>query len=82
MVFRMSVILGMMAAMQSSPSSGLAYAQALEALTGREPSPRGEALRRLALELERLANHVGDLRVLREALDAARAGVPSGESAR
>ena len=29
-----------------------------------------------------LANHVGDLRVLREALDAARAGVASGESAR
>ena len=29
-----------------------------------------------------LANHIGDLRVLREALDAARAGVPSGESAR
>jgi hypothetical protein len=25
-----------------------------------------------------LANHVGDLRVLREALDAARAGVPTG----
>jgi hypothetical protein len=29
-----------------------------------------------------LANHVGDLRVLREALDAARAGVPQGEAAR
>ncbi len=29
-----------------------------------------------------LANHVGDLCVLREALDAARAGVASGEAAR
>ena len=29
-----------------------------------------------------LANHIGDLRVLREALDAARAGVPTGGSAR
>lgn len=29
-----------------------------------------------------LANHIGDLRVLREALDAARAGVPQEEAAR
>ncbi|MDR2668555.1 MAG: hypothetical protein LBC14_01215, partial [Desulfovibrio sp.] len=34
---------------------------ALEALAGREISPRGKMLRSLALELERLANHTGDL---------------------
>jgi Ni,Fe-hydrogenase III large subunit len=34
---------------------------ALEALAGREVSPRGKILRSLALELERLANHTGDL---------------------
>ena len=48
----------------STAGHALAYAQALEALAGREPSPRGEALRRLALELERLACHTGDLGAL------------------
>jgi len=38
-----------------------AYCMALEALTGRRVPARGEALRGIALELERLANHTGDL---------------------
>jgi Ni,Fe-hydrogenase III large subunit len=41
-----------------------AYAQVMEALGGCRPSPRAEALRALALELERMANHVGDLGAL------------------
>jgi Ni,Fe-hydrogenase III large subunit len=36
----------------------------LEALAGDHVPPRGEALRLVALELERLANHVGDLGAL------------------
>jgi Ni,Fe-hydrogenase III large subunit/Ni,Fe-hydrogenase III component G len=38
-----------------------AYAQALEAITGVEPPPRALWLRALALERERIANHLGDL---------------------
>jgi Ni,Fe-hydrogenase III large subunit len=41
-----------------------AYCQALEALSGCAPSPRAEAIRLIALELERLANHVGDVGAL------------------
>jgi Ni,Fe-hydrogenase III large subunit len=41
-----------------------AYCQALERLAGVETSPRAAALRALALELERLANHVGDIGAL------------------
>jgi Ni,Fe-hydrogenase III large subunit len=41
-----------------------AYCQLLEALSGCAVSPRAEALRLLALELERLANHVGDVGAL------------------
>lgn len=40
---------------------GVAFCQALEALAGIEPPPRARFLRVVALELERLANHVGDL---------------------
>ncbi len=40
---------------------GLAHVTALEALGGCEAPPRAQALRAVALELERLANHVGDL---------------------
>jgi Ni,Fe-hydrogenase III large subunit len=43
---------------------GLAYCRAVEALTGMEAPPRGSFLRGVALELERLANHVGDLAAL------------------
>ena len=38
-----------------------AYGMIMEALTGRRVPARGEALRGIALELERLANHTGDL---------------------
>ncbi len=38
-----------------------AYAQALEAIAGVTPPPRAVWLRALALERERLANHLGDL---------------------
>jgi Ni,Fe-hydrogenase III large subunit len=41
-----------------------AYCQAVEALAGAHVSPRAQALRAIALELERLANHVGDLGAL------------------
>ncbi len=41
-----------------------AYAQALEALAGAIVPARGQAIRGIALELERLANHSGDLGAL------------------
>lgn len=41
-----------------------AYCQVLESLAGARATSRGEALRAVALELERLANHVGDLGAL------------------
>jgi Ni,Fe-hydrogenase III large subunit len=41
-----------------------AYCQAVEALTGWTPPIRAEVLRAVALELERLANHTGDLGAL------------------
>jgi Ni,Fe-hydrogenase III large subunit len=39
----------------------MAYCEALEALAGCDVPPRAQALRGIALELERLANHTGDL---------------------
>ncbi len=39
----------------------LAYAQVVESLSGCIPSARVQAVRGIALELERLANHIGDL---------------------
>lgn len=42
----------------------LAYCQAIEALANVNVSPRTQALRAVALELERLANHTGDLGAL------------------
>lgn len=42
----------------------LAYAHAVEALTGTKVPARAHALRGIALELERLANHTGDLGAL------------------
>ena len=42
----------------------LAHAQAMEALAGCRVPARAQALRAVALELERLANHVGDLGAL------------------
>ena len=41
-----------------------AYCEATEALSGREAPPRAQALRAIALELERIANHIGDLGAL------------------
>jgi Ni,Fe-hydrogenase III large subunit len=41
-----------------------AFCEVLEALAGAQPPARGAALRAIALELERLANHVGDLGAL------------------
>jgi Ni,Fe-hydrogenase III large subunit len=41
-----------------------AYCQAVEALCGAGTPPRGAALRGIALELERVANHLGDLGAL------------------
>jgi Ni,Fe-hydrogenase III large subunit len=41
-----------------------AYCQALEALSGNQVSARAQMLRGVALELERIANHVGDLGAL------------------
>ena len=48
----------------TSVGHALAYAQALEGLAGTSPSPRADAVRGIALELERLANHTGDLGAL------------------
>lgn len=42
----------------------LAYCQAIEALSGTPVSARAQAIRGIALELERLANHTGDLGAL------------------
>ncbi|HSP17390.1 MAG TPA: hydrogenase [Thermoanaerobaculia bacterium] len=42
----------------------LAYSQLVEALTKTKPPARAHVLRGIALELERLANHVGDLGAL------------------
>ncbi len=43
---------------------GLAYARIVETLGGAEVTARADVIRALALELERVANHVGDLGAL------------------
>jgi Ni,Fe-hydrogenase III large subunit len=48
----------------TSVGHALACVQALEGLAGASPSPRADAVRGIALELERLANHTGDLGAL------------------
>jgi Ni,Fe-hydrogenase III large subunit len=48
----------------ASIGHALAYCTALEALSGSRASIRAHAVRGIALELERLANHVGDLGAL------------------
>jgi Ni,Fe-hydrogenase III large subunit len=48
----------------TSVGHALAYSMALEALTDTAPPPQAEVVRGIALELERLANHVGDLGAL------------------
>jgi Ni,Fe-hydrogenase III large subunit len=42
----------------------LAYCQLIEALSGTRATPRAHGIRAIALELERMANHVGDLGAL------------------
>jgi len=48
----------------TSVGHGLAYVKALESLSGTAPPARAMALRGVGLELERMANHVGDLGAL------------------
>lgn len=48
----------------TSIAHATAYTSILEALAGTEAPPRAQWLRALALELERLANHTGDLGAL------------------
>jgi Ni,Fe-hydrogenase III large subunit len=48
----------------TSVGHATAYCQALEALAGCAVPPRAQAIRGIALELERIANHVGDLGAL------------------
>jgi len=52
------------AAGDTSIGHSFAYCTLLENLTRTAPAPRGQMLRRVALELERLANHTGDLGAL------------------
>jgi Ni,Fe-hydrogenase III large subunit len=52
------------AAGDTSVGHATAYCQAVEALTSCLPSIRAQAIRGIALELERLANHTGDLGAL------------------
>jgi Ni,Fe-hydrogenase III large subunit len=58
-IFQMETVAG-----DTSIGHGMAYCQAMEALTGIEATPRAQAIRAIALELERLANHVGDIGAL------------------
>jgi len=48
----------------TSAGHAMAHCQALESLAGCAAPPRAEAIRGIALELERLANHAGDLGAL------------------
>ncbi len=48
----------------TSVGHATAYAHVIEALGGVQPPPRAVVLRGIALELERLANHTGDLGAL------------------
>ncbi len=48
----------------TSAGHATAYCQLIEALSGTRCSPRAMALRSVALELERIANHIGDLGAL------------------
>ena len=52
------------ASSDTAAGNALAHSVALEQLLGVEPPPRAQALRTMALEVERLANHAGDLGAL------------------
>jgi Ni,Fe-hydrogenase III large subunit len=62
--YKTSVHLAETGAGDATIGHAIAYCQALEALAGTECSPRALALRAMALELERIANHIGDLGAL------------------
>jgi Ni,Fe-hydrogenase III large subunit len=61
---RRSLALAESIAGDTSVGHALAYVRALESLSGHMATARAIALRGVALELERLANHVGDLGML------------------
>jgi Ni,Fe-hydrogenase III large subunit/Ni,Fe-hydrogenase III component G len=52
------------ASTDTAAGNALAHAVAMEQLLGIDPPPRVHALRTIALELERLSNHVGDIGAL------------------
>ena len=52
------------ASTDTAVGNALAHAVAMEQLLGIDPPPRAHALRTIALEFERLANHVGDIGAL------------------
>ena len=58
-IFQMETLAG-----DTTIGHATAYCEILEALSGSRATPRGYALRAVALELERLANHTGDLGAL------------------
>jgi Ni,Fe-hydrogenase III large subunit len=58
-IFQMETVAG-----DTTIAHATAYAQVLEALGGGEAPLRAQWLRAIALELERLANHIGDLGAL------------------
>ncbi len=61
---RRSLVLVESIAGDTSVGHALAYVKAIESLSGRDPAARAIALRGVGLELERMANHVGDLGAL------------------
>ncbi len=52
------------AASDMTVANALAHAVAVEGLLGIEPPPRAQTLRTISLEVERVANHLGDLGAL------------------
>ncbi len=61
---RRSLALAESIAGDTSVGHGLAYVKVVESLSGRAPAARATSLRGVGLELERVANHVGDLGAL------------------
>ena len=61
---RRAVLLAESVAGDTVVGHAMAYCNIVESLSGCEISPRAEAIRAIALELERLSNHVGDLGAL------------------
>jgi Ni,Fe-hydrogenase III large subunit len=61
---RRSLVVAESIAGDTSVGHGLAHVEVVEALSGSAPTARAMALRGVGLELERIANHVGDLGAL------------------